>query len=374
MKKTLFITTDFPPMIGGVASYYGALAESLSSDELTLLAPDIKGADQFDAKQKYPVLREPFYYRLFWPRWYRLLRLVKKLQRANKYDMIVAGQLLPVGTVAMFLKLYFKVPYLVVIHGMDLLIPLKSRRKKKLALKILNNAETLVAANGFIKDKLFELGITAEKITIIHPGVNRTFPADPVEAALIEEQHQLQGKKVLLSVGRLVARKGFDTVIRSLPYVWKTQPDVVYVIVGVGVDLERLKSLVPPHANGRVIFVGEATAERLAAWYRRSFALIMLSRVVDNTDIEGFGMVYLEANTYAKPVIAADTGGVKDAVINGLNGIITDPVDPERVAGAIVRLVEDVKYAEALGIKGRERALTDFSWSGQAEKFQRLLS
>jgi phosphatidylinositol alpha-1,6-mannosyltransferase len=164
-----------------------------------------------------------------------------------------------------------------------------------------------------------------------------------------------------LSLGRLVARKGQDTVLRALPELLRQVPNLVYVIAGKGSDQARLEALagelgVAPHVR----FVGFVPEADLAAAYRSADVYAMIAREADD-DLEGFGMTYLEANSAARPVVGGRSGGTEDAIVDGATGILVDPVDPQAAGQALLSLLADPARGRAIGAAGRRRVESEMS-------------
>ncbi len=378
MKKTLLVTLDFPPNRGGVAVYYSQLAAGLESNNFFVLAPTQTGDSDFDKTVPYTVIREPLL-RAFpqtWPqglgsvfklirtiRWVLLIKAVRRVCRAHDIEIIIAGQVLPIGTVAWLHKLLTKTPYIICAHGMDITVPQYYLRKKRLLKRVLQNAHHLIANSNFTSRELQSLDISSEKITVITPCPNE-YPRDAEAIKQVKENEQFTDKKIILTAGRLVERKGHDLVIAALPQVLVEHPDAHYVIVGDGPQMEVLKIAAKKYGvEESITFAGAVTNEMLAAYYERSDVFVMPSRRLANGDVEGFGIVYLEANSFGKPVIGGNSGGVPEAVIDGQTGLLVDPLLPDEIAAAINSLISDPARATQLGQAGKERVERDFQWS-----------
>ena len=182
----------------------------------------------------------------------------------------------------------------------------------------------------------------------------------------------MEKKIILLQVGRLVKRKGVDKVLEALPEVLKECKDLVYVVVGNGPECSnielRIKNL---ELSNYVILIADASDEDVQAWYELCDIFIMPARDIDG-DVEGFGIVYLEANAYGKPVIAGDSGGVRDAVKPDLNGLLVNPESTTEIRDAILKLCKDEFLRRRLGQQGREW-VRSFDGEKQARKIREIL-
>jgi phosphatidylinositol alpha-1,6-mannosyltransferase len=296
----------------------------------------------------------------------------------NKINHILVGHVLPLGIAAFIINRLAGIKYSIVLHGMDYIYAFKTEKKAWVVQKIFSRAQKIICANSYVAGLAREeLGEKfAEKIIIINPGVDEKVKIDNVFSEKLKEQYGLNNKTVLLSISRLVKRKGFDYVIESMPEILKEAPQAVYVIGGTGPDEEYLKEkrrALPEEARKRVIFIGKPDDKEKWAWLGLCDFFVMPSRKI-NGDVEGFGIVYLEANLAGKPVIAGDSGGVRDAVSDKVSGLLVNPCDKKEIAQAIIRLAKNKILRESLGEKSRVRALKEFNAKGQAKKLHKALS
>lgn len=363
--KTLLFTLEYPPFKGGVANVYENIIKYYPEPDNIFVLHN-NGGELIN--NKLPALK-------WLPAVWRLFRAVKK----NKIDHILVGQILPLGTAAFIISKFIKIKYSVILHGMDFTYAIKTARKKWLTGKILKNAENVICMNSYTAGLAREfLKEGTEKITVINPGVDKELriskPRDYELRINLIKKYNLENKIILLSVGRLVKRKGVDMVLKSLPEVLKVASNLVYVIGGAGADEKYLKNINKElQKTGEIIFLGKISDEEKRGWFNLCDIFIMPSRKIGD-DFEGFGIVLLEANMAGKPVIAGDSGGISDAVENGVNGLLVDPNDINDIIYAIVKLAKDKELREKLGKQGKERAEREFGWERQAGKIYRLVT
>ncbi len=374
MKKVLIATIEFLPQKGGIANYLAGWAGALPADKVAVLTLKHSNASDFDSHSAYKIYRKNLIIRLplFWPKWLPLVWRLWRVARREKVDAILVGQVLPVGTVAFLVKKISGIPYFVSCHGMDILMPQKSSRKKKLLNKILEQAGGIIANSQFTKNELIKLGVPENKITVVYPSLGTncesTIPIDE-----IKRKYHLGDKKILLTVGRLVKRKGHDKVIEALSKILEHVPEVVYVIVGDGPEREKLQATsYKLQVQDNILFTGEISEEEKMAFYQLCDIFVMVPRQI-GPDVEGFGTVFLEANQYGKPTVAGRSGGVAEAVIDGVTGIVVNPIDTQQIARAVIKLLTDQDLAKKLGEQGRKRVREEFQWQTQVEKLKRLL-
>ena len=370
MKKLLLITIDFPPQTGGVANYLANFSKNLSADNLFVLANKHEYSQHFDGQQPYKIIRENLYYKYLWPKWLKTFALAKKIIKKEKIEQLIISHILPMGYLALMLKL----PFIVILHGYDIMNAQKSSWKKYWAIKILAQAKHIIVNSHHTQNQVLNLGINQNKITIVYPCPNiKPEQLNEHEKQTIKNELDLHHKKILLSVGRLVTRKGFDKVIETLPEVIKQIPNLIYIIVGNGPDKGRLEKLAEDlKVRGNLIITEDIPNSNLPAFYDLADIFIMPARQIDE-DVEGFGIVYLEANLFGKPVIAGKSGGVEDAVIDNQTGILVNPENVQEIVQTILKLFSEPELANKLGVQGKERVLREFQWLIQIEKIKNIL-
>jgi len=371
MLKTLLITIDFPPQKGGVATYLSNLCRNLDFGKILVLANKHEGSEHFDHKQGYKIIRARLFFKFFWPSWLRTLRQAKKVIRREKIEQILISHVLPMGYIALLLKL----PFIVSLHGYDVLAAQKTAWKKYWLMKILTKSKAIIVNSNFTKQEVLKLGISESKITIVYPCPNiKPEDLNPQERQALKTELELHGKKVLLSVGRLVKRKGFDKVIEALPEVIKQVPNLEYLIVGNGNYKDELEKLaLKLKVLDQVTICEDIPDSNLPNYYDLADVFIMPARQIGQSDVEGFGIVYLEANSFGKPVIAGKSGGASEAVIDGQTGILVDPENVSDIAKAIVHLMNNQEYALKLGSQGKDRIQNEFQWEKQVMKLKGIL-
>ncbi len=383
MKKSLLITLEFPPQVGGVASYYFNVCKNLPPDKIVVMAPTQKETERFDQSQNFPIIREKILNELAKPKLnklasqlqkFKVLKLLGKIVNSHNIELIQVGNILPLGTLAYLQQKRQQTPYLIYTHGLDILLPQESPRKKILLKKIISQAQTIIANSNFTKNELINLGAEPAKVLVVYPcpSVDNAAISDwKIEE--LKDDYQLKDKKILLTVGRLVERKGHDMVIKSLPAIIKQVPNVIYLIIGKGPFQKNLENLVSQHSlRDYVKILDNIPNGELPGFYQLSDVFIMPSRQI-GPDAEGFGITYLEANLFSKPVIGGKSGGVPEAVIDGRTGILVEPTNEDEIIQAAVKLLTDTAYAQRLGMQGMERVLEQFDWENQTNIIKKVL-
>lgn len=347
--NTLLLTLEYPPFKGGVANYYGHLAKYWPQ------------AGNFEVWQ-------PKKY------WWGLIPKLIKYWRQHPDNRVIVGHLLPLGTVALIASWFTKGKYIVVLHGMDFNFAHKKSRKAWISKLILKHSYKVVAANSRVQSLVLERYPNLQtRSLVVNPGISEAIiQRDNNLAITLREKYQLQNKLVLLTIGRLVPRKGVDTTLKAISLLSSEEREkIFYVVVGRGPADDSLRTLAHTE-DSPVLFTGEVDDQEKWSWLDLCDIFVMPAREIAG-DFEGFGIVYLEANLYNKPVIAGNSGGVSDAVSHEVNGLLVDPENPKAVAEAIRDLLNHPDKRERLGREGRHRALTEFSWTKQVKQFYQAL-
>jgi phosphatidyl-myo-inositol dimannoside synthase len=370
--RVVLLTGNFPPEAGGISEHLGILAKSLLQDVLVIGLP-LEGWQAYDAQQNYHIKRlsipggwntQSSKYKYLAPYFYWELR------KEKNYDYVLCGEahhtlMLP----AWLAQKRFGIPYGVFTYGKEML------HRQKDGSRFLFNPLLRAAQNVFPDSQragkiAMDIGVQSEKLHIIHPSVNVERVNRSADPDLVRQKFGLQGKKIILSVGRLVERKGQDMLIRALPGIIAKVPDVHYLIAGRGPYETQLKTLARNmNADSYITFAGFVPENDLGSYYASCDVFAMISREIpEEGEIEGFGIVYLEANLFGKVVVAGRSGGVSDAVLDGQTGLMVDPESPFEVADTIIKLLSDPALANRFGEAGRARVLNDFSGRSAAQK------
>ena len=350
--------------------YYEHLVKEFPNGDVLVLTVDEINGQKIPEQDGIIRRRLLFKSKLFWPKWLPLLWQIFKIVRQNKIKMIQVGQILPVGTAVFILNKFFKIPYMVYCHGMDVMTAAQCPRKKRLARKILKKAEFIAANSKFTKEKILEYGARAQDVTVVYPCPNMKLfrKVTPQEIDALKNKYNLRGKKIILTAGRLVERKGHDVVLGALHKLKESVPEVHYAIIGEGPMEGVIKQMIKTLGlENSVTLIGKVSDYELAVWYEVCDVFVMISRQLKNEDAEGFGIVYLEANMFGKPVIAGKSGGVAEAVLDNETGILVEPTNPHEILSAMEKLLKNPEEARQLGENGRRRVEEKFQWNKQAE-------
>ncbi len=377
-EVVLLISNDFPPISGGQARYIYDLWSCLPADEVVVMAPAIAGAEAVDAALSCRVVRVKL--KLSGGRLSKVYKALQLLRAAwhfcRHHDIrsIHCGQVFSTGFAGLGCQFFLGIPYVVYVYGADLL-EFKGRRFWGDALRyILRRAHKIVAISEFTRRVAIDCGADVQRVSIIHPSLDLARFTKEVDRRMVREQYGWQTHKTVLSVGRLVERKGQDTVIRALAQVSERVPNVRYVIGGSGPYRDELVKIAHEYGvSERVEFLGFVDENELAQRYAAADVFATVSREIDESgEVEGFGIVFLEANACGTAVLGGRSGGVEDAIADEYSGLLVDPNDIDAVAAVLVRLLQDDALRLRLGRDGRRRVFEQFDRRVQARRLWEL--
>lgn len=371
--KLLVLTELFLPTKGGTAVWAAEVYKRLGGKGIHIVTADVPGAAEVDAVHPNTVHRINLK-RVPWLRpeslgmYARFLFKSLALALTHRFDAVHAFRALPEGLVAWLVaRLTFR-PVVIYAHGEELTTWGKGGKYKAMRFA-LRHADTVIANSDFTRRELVSMGVDPNRIVLIYPGVDtaRFRPALPCDD-LKQSIHLQAGEKLVLSVGRLSRRKGFDMVVRSMAELSKRGVAVRYALVGIGEDEDYLAGLARELGLEECIhLLGHVAPEDLPRWYNACDVFAMPNREI-NGDTEGFGMVFLEASSCGKPVVAGRAGGTGDAVVEGQTGLRVDGTDVSAVTGALAEILTDGERGARMGRQGHQRAMVEFAWEQVARK------
>jgi phosphatidylinositol alpha-1,6-mannosyltransferase len=242
------------------------------------------------------------------------------------------------------------------------------------------DADLVITNSEFTRKFVASAGVPGSRIVKIRPGADPARFHPGLDCQDLARGLGVSGRPTVLTVSRIVKAnryKGHDVVLRALASVVAQIPDVAYVVVGEGDDLDYLERLAREFGvRENVIFAGRVSDEELPLLYNACDAFIMCSREERGRRgilAEGFGMALVEASACGKPVIAGRSGGVPDAVVEGVTGLLVEPCDSDAVAAAIVKVLLEPELAKVLGANGRKWVEAEMNWTRAADEFERAM-
>lgn len=366
----MLLSEVFPPQTGGSGRWFWELYRRLPAGEVVVAAGEHPRAAAFDRQGELPVARLP----LALPSWglldpagargyWRAYRAVCRLVRAAGVREIHCGKALPEGWLAWLLRRGYGLPYLCYVHGEELNVAAQSRELAWLTERVLRGARRVIANSRATRAALEHFApLPAGRVAVLHPGVDaRRFTPAPPDARARAELGWNR-RPVILTVGRLQARKGHDQLIRALPQIRRAAPDMLYAIAGDGEQRPRLERLTDElNVREAVQFRGEIDDRELLASYQQCDLFALPNREVGG-DAEGFGLVLLEAQACGRPVVAGDSGGAREALRAPDTGRLVDCNAPEPLAATLAELLRDAPLRQAMGDAARRWIVERFAW------------
>jgi phosphatidylinositol alpha-1,6-mannosyltransferase len=388
----------FPPISGGSAAVYEGLCQFCPRGSIHVLAPwrhyltgtEIENWRQYDAAAGFPItrielVRPPItaarsLLHSLWlhltvdiPIKRRVLSAAIKLAFQQRVGVTCICELHSGTWLGLMLRHLLGIPFIVYIHGEEITVDSLCLRYGQRRLEFLQRADALVAVSKFTRNQLIDrFGIAPDKVQLITNGVDADFfhPGDKDPRLL--SRYGLNGKRVLLTVGRLVARKGFDMTVRSMPSILKQVPNAHYLIVGAGELEPQLRAMVSDlKLCDHVTFAGRVAADELVTHYQLCDLFIMPNREMDDRETEGFGLVFLEASACGKAVIGGRDGGAVEAIRDGVTGLTVDGRYPAAIAAAVIELLTNDARRHAMEQAGLEFARQSSS-AERAREFEAL--
>jgi phosphatidylinositol alpha-1,6-mannosyltransferase len=363
--RALLFSELFPPAIGGSAVLFEGIYSRLLDADVQVLT-DAAGAASEDWHGPMRVFR-----RSLATRWHGVMdprglahhvRVGLQLRRLASGAIVHCGRAVPEGITAMLARLVGGPRYVCWAHGEDIAGALASREFALLTKLVYRFADAAIANSRNTAGLLRSLGVPSEKIEIVYPAVDTDRFRPDVNGCSIRRRYAGPGDVLLLSVGRLQRRKGHDVAIEAMAQLADELPNLRYVIAGDGDERARLEELARARGvNDRVFFAGVVADDDLPAYYAACDVFLLPNRI-DNGDLEGFGIVFLEAAATGRPAIGGDSGGVPEAIERDVTGLLVDGADARHVASAIRALAGSEERRRQMGAAGRARARDAFSW------------
>ncbi|HEY0698305.1 MAG TPA: glycosyltransferase family 4 protein [Micromonospora sp.] len=373
MSRSLLITNDFPPRHGGIQSFVHQLAVGQPADSVVVYASTSRGWREFDAAQPFEVVREPTGVLLPTP---KVARRAAEVARAHGCDTVWFGAAAPLGLLARGLRRRAGIDRAVALtHGHEVgwaALP----AARGLLRRIGRDCDVVTYLGEYTRVRLARVLDGLTELSRLAPGVDVDAYHPDVDGGQVRAQHGLTDRPVVVCVSRLVPRKGQDMLIRALPAIRRRVPDAALLVVGGGPYRDSLHRLARQAGVERdVVFTGPVPGDELPAHYAAGDVYAMPCRTRNRgLDVEGLGIVYLEASATGLPVVAGDSGGAPDAVIEGETGYVVDGRDLDQLVDRVATLLADRDLAARMGAAGRDWVQREWRRDIQARRMTRLLT
>ncbi|MCW2494374.1 glycosyltransferase family 4 protein [Jatrophihabitans sp.] len=368
MRTTLVVTNDFPPRQGGIQSYVYELARRLPGPVVVYASTD-DGAADFDAAQPFPVVRHPTGLLLPTP---TAARNTTALLREHGATAVWFGASAPLGLLTPALRRAGAERIVASSHGHETgwaRLPAGRQALRRIGTE----CDVITYITEYTRVRIAPAFGPHATLAQLTPGVDVETFHPGVDGEVIRQRHGLADRPVIVCVSRLVPRKGQDALIRALPAIRRAVPDAVLLLVGHGPYEARLRALAAEQGDA-VVFTGGVPYAELPQYYAAGDVFAMPCRTRrGGLDVEGLGMVFLEASATGIPVVAGDSGGAPDAVLEGETGYVVDGRDEVQLAQRIVTLLQDPQLRGRMGTAGRAWVEQQWSWAMLAQTLNGLL-
>lgn len=372
MPRTLVVTNDFPPRPGGIQSYLHALTTRLPEDDLVVYAPAWEGAGEFDAAQPFAVVRHPS--SLMLPT-RDVARRAREILRAEHCDTVWFGAAAPLALLAPTLRRAGARRVIASTHGHEVgwsMLPAARQALRRIG----STTDVVTFVSKYTRSRFAAAFGPLAALEHLPSGVDtEQFRPDFTARKEIRTRYGLGDRPTVVCVSRLWPRKGQDMLIRALPAIRHRVPEAALLLVGGGPYEDRLRSLAAQlGVTEHVVFTGRVPWEELPAHYVAGDVFAMPCRTHGRgLDVEGLGIVYLEASASGLPVVAGNSGGAPETVLDGVTGNVVDGRDLPTIATSVGDLLADPTWAAEMGEAGRRWVSRHWRWEDIAGRLTRLL-
>lgn len=373
MRRTLLVTNDFPPRPGGIQAYLHALASRLNADELVVYAPSWPGHAEFDAQQPFEVVRHPTSLMLPTP---DVLGRASELLRTRELDSVWFGAAAPLALLAPALRRAGADRIVACTHGHEVGWSMLPGARGALR-RIGTGCDVVTYVSKYTRRRFAAAFGPLAGLEYLPSGVDpEVFRPDAAAGEEIRRRHGLTGRPVIVCVSRLVPRKGQDMLVRALPEIRRRVPDTALLLVGGGPYRERLRRQAEAHGVAEhVVLTGSVPWPELPAHYAAGDVFAMPARTRGKgLDVEGLGIVYLEASATGLPVVAGRSGGAPETVLDEVTGHVVDGRDLRQLTDTLTTLLTDTARARRMGEAGRAWVRENWRWDQLAHRLAGLLS
>ncbi|HEV8565060.1 MAG TPA: glycosyltransferase family 4 protein [Actinomycetota bacterium] len=359
VPRTLLVTNDYPPRIGGIQRTLEALVRELPADRVSVLAPPWEGSVEYDAASPHRMIRDAGTF--MWP----TPRVAARIERSvaeTGAEVVMFGDAFPLAQLGPRLAKR-GTRYLVAAHGFDYWLATVPGPHAVLRHMTSRASRVPVMCSEFVARRVRTAVPRHVPVSVLHPGADlERFRLD-LPTADLRERYRVGDRPLVVCVSRLVPRKGQDVLIRAMERIRRRIPEAALLIVGGGPDERRLRRMAAEAPQGSVVFAGQASEEDLPRHYAVGDVFAMPCRTrLGGLEVEGWGNVFIEAAACGKPVVVGDSGGARESLVDGETGILVDGKDTSTVSKSVADLLEDPDRARAMGKAGRARVERDHTW------------
>lgn len=365
VPHTLVVTNDYPPRVGGIQRTLEALVDQLPPDRVSVFCPDWDDAETFDAAASYRVLRQPE--RFLWPT-PEVARRVEDAVGVTGAEVVLFGATYPLAMIGPRLAAR-GIPYLAAAHGFEYWLSVMPGAHSLMRYATSKAARVPVLCSAFIARTVRTAVPARVPVSVLYPGADVEAFRPDLPTGDLRERYGVGDHPLVVCVSRLVPRKGQDVLIEGMGEVRRRVPDATLLIVGGGPYEDHLRDLAGGAPEGSVIFAGQVSEADLPRHYAMADVFAMPCRTrLGGLEVEGWGNVFIEAAACGRPVVVGDSGGAREALVDGETGVLVDGADVASVADAVAALLGDPALARRMGEAGRARVERSHTWPAIAER------
>jgi phosphatidylinositol alpha-1,6-mannosyltransferase len=358
VPRTLVVTNDYPPRVGGIQRTLEALVRQLPTERVAVLCPAWPGSERFDADAGYRVFRQPE--RFLWPT-PDAGRRVRAAIAEWDAQVVLFGATYPLAALGPAVARR-GTPFLSAAHGFEYWLSIAPGAHALMRRSTAKATRVPVMCSEFIARVVRTAVPDRVPVSVLYPGADTDVfhPGLPFED--VRARHGIGDRPVVVCVSRLVPRKGQDALIRAMPAIRRRVPDAALLLVGDGPYRARLEAMAAEEP-GSVVLAGEVLEADLPRYYRAGDVFAMPCRTRrGGLEVEGWGNVFIEAAACGRPVVVGDSGGARESLLDGATGVLVDGREIGAVADAVAGLLADPARAQAMGAAGRARVERHFTW------------
>ena len=365
VPHTLVVTNDYPPRVGGIQRTLEALVAQLPPDRVSVFCPDWDEAAAFDAAAPYRVMRQSE--RFLWPT-PGVARRVEDAVRETGAEVVLFGATYPLAMVGPRLAAR-GIPYLAAAHGFEYWLSVMPGAHSLMRYATSKAARVPVMCSEFIARTVRTAVPARVPVSVLYPGADVGAFRPDLATEDLRERYGIGERPLVVCVSRLVARKGQDVLIEGMAEVRRRVPEATLLIVGGGPYEAELRALADSAPGGSVVFAGQVSEDELPRHYAVGDVFAMPCRTrLGGLEVEGWGNVFIEAAACGRPVVVGDSGGAREALVDGETGLLVDGADVGPVADAVATLLGDPALARRMGEAGRERVERSHTWPAIADR------
>jgi phosphatidylinositol alpha-1,6-mannosyltransferase len=371
IPRTLVVTNDFPPRVGGIQRTLEALVQQFPPDRVAVLCPEWDDAATYDAAAPFRIFRQPE--RFLWPT-PGVGRRVREAASAFGAEVVLFGATYPLALLGPRLRAH-GLHYIAAAHGFEYWLSIAPGTHAAMRHATGKASRVAVMCSAFIARRVRTAVPRDVPVSVLYPGADVERFRPDLETGDIRAALDIGDAPLVVCVSRLVARKGQDVLIEAMPAIRERVPEARLLLVGGGPEEGRLRQLARAAPDGAVVFAGQVSEEDLPRYYAVGDVFAMPCRTrLRGLEVEGWGNVFIEAAACGKPVVVGDSGGAREALVDGETGVLVDGRRVDEVATAVADLLADPSRARAMGEAGRERVLRSHTWPDIAARLQGWLA